>query len=84
MNNDTPVDFNAHPKFSRNQMLKALVEIENAFNNVGYPSGNEWMKKSHINYEGKCHNKLSELLALLMSKKEYDYYRDCNELITNI
>jgi len=75
------------PIISRNEMLKQLAEIESACNMARVPANdrddnqeNSWMNNSEIKFGSVVHNKLREVIQLIMTEEEFDTYSDCDEL----
>jgi len=75
------------PIISRNEMLKQLAEIESACNMARVPANdrddnqaNHWMNNSEVKFESTVHNKLREVIQLIMTEEEFSTYSDCDEL----
>ena len=83
----TYIDHNRMPIISRNEMLKQLAEIESACNMARVPANdrddnqaNDWMNNSEIKFGSVVHNKLREVIQLIMTEEEFSIYEGCDEL----
>lgn len=81
------IDHNRMPILSRNGLLKQLAEIESACNMADVPpehrgdnQANHWMNNSKVKFSSTVHNKLREVIKLIMTEEEFSTYEDCDEL----
>ena len=81
------IDHNRMPIISRNEMLKQLAEIESACNMADVPpenrednQANHWMANSEVKFGSTVHNKIREVIQLIMTQEEFSTYSDCDEL----
>ena len=81
------IDHNRMPIISRNEMLKQLAEIESACNMARVPANdrddkqeNSWMNEGEVKFESIVHNKIREVIQLMMTAEEFSTYEDCDEL----
>ena len=81
------IDHNHMPIISRNDLLKQLAEIESACNMAGVPAehrddnqANDWMNDGEVKFGSVVHNKIREVIQLIMTEEEFDTYSDCDEL----
>tara|TARA_R110001599_G_scaffold97025_1_gene250361 strand:+ start:37 stop:321 length:285 start_codon:yes stop_codon:yes gene_type:complete len=81
------IDHNRMPIISRNDFIKQLAEIESACNMARVPANdrddnqaNDWMNNSEVKFSSVVHNKIREVIQLIMTEEEFSTYEDCDEL----